>query len=96
MDMSNVTKLMGQRDEDKRRDMTLWPQITNKPFIAANHKIDKVKHKAIIEVDEHGKEASLGAVTRVYPQPQFAADHPFMFAICNSQGVLLAGHVVKF
>ena len=61
--------------------------------------ISDVIHKAFIGVDEYGTEAA--AATAVIlagyggPPPEFTADRPFLFFICDASGLILfAGQVV--
>ena len=67
--------------------------------------LDDVKHKATIEVNEEGSAAA--AITRAImmksmpetiPDPEFAVDHPFLFAIFDIRNsiILFVGRVTHF
>ncbi|XP_054740422.1 serine protease inhibitor 42Dd-like [Anastrepha obliqua] len=65
-------------------------------------KIDEVKHKAFLDVNEAGSEAAAATFMKIVPmslnldQKLFRADHPFVFAIRNREAVYFVGHVAKF
>ncbi|XP_017475807.1 PREDICTED: leukocyte elastase inhibitor-like [Rhagoletis zephyria] len=65
-------------------------------------RIDEVKHKAFLDVNEAGSEAAAATFMKIVPmslnldQKIFRADHPFVFAIRNREAVYFVGHVAKF
>lgn len=64
-----------------------------------NLTVTKVVHKALIEVNEEGTEAAAatGAEASTFSmETYFNADHPFLFAILNGDGIFFSGRVVKF
>ena len=64
-------------------------------------KVSEAKHKAYLEVNESGTEAAAATYMKIVPmslnlnQKTFFADHPFVFAVRNSQTVFFVGHVAK-
>lgn len=63
---------------------------------AAGVQISRIFHKASIEVNEEGSEASAATgmvmmMRMMMPQFQFNADHPFLYFIWNRENVLFAG-----
>lgn len=64
---------------------------------APGYHISKVIHKAAIEVNEEGTEASAATCipqVRCLP-PEFVADHPFFYWIWNRKNVMFAGAFVN-
>lgn len=65
-------------------------------------RVSDVHHKAFIEVNEAGSEAAAATIVKITPmsldfnKKTFNADHPFVFAIKNSETVYFVGHVAKF
>ncbi|XP_054725762.1 serine protease inhibitor 42Dd-like isoform X2 [Anastrepha obliqua] len=65
-------------------------------------KIDEVKHKAFLDVNEAGSEAAAATFMKYrtfsmkLDTKLFIADHPFVFAIRNREAVYFVGHVAKF
>lgn len=61
--------------------------------------VTKVVHKATIEVNETGTEASGATSILVYttsePNLLFEADHPFLYFIWNGKNILFAGAFVN-
>lgn len=51
--------------------------------------MSEIYHKSYIEVNEEGTEAAASTAPRLFrkcarvPPPEFVADHPFMFMICE-------------
>uniref|UniRef100_A0A0A8YGD3 Serpin domain-containing protein n=1 Tax=Arundo donax TaxID=35708 RepID=A0A0A8YGD3_ARUDO len=72
------------------------------PLVGQNLFVSSVFHKSFVEVNEEGTEAAAtsGAAIelsgpRIEPT-HFVADHPFLFLIQDSSGVVLfVGHVVN-
>lgn len=64
-------------------------------------RVDKVLHRAFIEVNETGTTAAGATYGRVVPlsaappYEQFRADHPFVFAIRSPKAVYFIGHVIS-
>ncbi|XP_067630663.1 serine protease inhibitor 42Dd-like isoform X3 [Eurosta solidaginis] len=67
-----------------------------------SQKVDEVKHKAFIDVNEAGSEAAAATYMKIVPmslnldQKVFRADHPFVFAIRDKDAIYFVGHVAKF
>jgi len=65
-------------------------------------KVSDVVHKAFINVDEGGTEASAATVMKIVPmslnfdQKRFVVDHPFLYFIKNQDFIYFMGHVTKF
>lgn len=61
-------------------------------------KVTDVVHKAFIEVNEEGTEAAAATGAVLFLRSEFAItiDHPFFFAILDSNSVLFEGRVVDF
>ena len=68
--------------------------------------IDRIFHKAFVEVNEEGTEAAAAtavgmmratAVARPHPVPEFRADHPFVFLIRNKSdsNILFLGRLTN-
>uniref|UniRef100_A0A1A9W151 Serpin domain-containing protein n=1 Tax=Glossina brevipalpis TaxID=37001 RepID=A0A1A9W151_9MUSC len=63
--------------------------------------VDQIQHKAFIRVNEAGTEAAASSFLKITPlslpvrMNHFVADHPFMFAIINTNAVFFMGHVVE-
>lgn len=65
--------------------------------------ISRVIHKAFVEVNEKGTEAAaatgviMKATAMPAPPPEFHADHPFLFFICDNQtgAILFAGRLTE-
>ncbi|XP_039957414.1 serine protease inhibitor 42Dd-like isoform X2 [Bactrocera tryoni] len=64
-------------------------------------RVDDVKHKAFLDVNEAGSEAAAATFMKIVPmslnlnQKIFKADHPFVFAIRNKEAVYFVGHVAR-
>ncbi|XP_018788510.1 PREDICTED: serine protease inhibitor 42Dd-like isoform X2 [Bactrocera latifrons] len=64
-------------------------------------RVDDVKHKAFLDVNEAGSEAAAATFMKIVPmslnlsQKVFKADHPFVFAIRNKEAVYFVGHVAR-
>uniref|UniRef100_A0A1B0AAT5 Serpin domain-containing protein n=1 Tax=Glossina pallidipes TaxID=7398 RepID=A0A1B0AAT5_GLOPL len=63
--------------------------------------VDQIQHKAFIRVNEAGTEAAASSFLKITPLSlpvrmiHFAADHPFVFVIINSNVIFFMGHVVE-
>ncbi|KAI9583459.1 serine protease inhibitor 42Dd-like [Glossina fuscipes] len=63
--------------------------------------VDQIQHKAFIRVNEAGTEAAASSFLKITPlslpvrMVHFAADHPFVFVIINSNVIFFMGHVVE-
>ncbi|XP_049309159.1 serine protease inhibitor 42Dd isoform X1 [Bactrocera dorsalis] len=64
-------------------------------------RVDDVKHKAFLDVNEAGSEAAAAIFMKIVPmslnldQKVFKADHPFVFAIRNKEAIYFVGHVAR-
>ncbi|XP_030375719.1 serine protease inhibitor 42Dd-like [Scaptodrosophila lebanonensis] len=66
-------------------------------------KVDKVTHKAFLEVNEEGAEATAATSVHMVAKsamaythvPELIVDHPFVFVIRDERTVFFVGHVVK-
>ncbi|XP_055379640.1 serine protease inhibitor 42Dd-like isoform X2 [Condylostylus longicornis] len=65
-------------------------------------KVSEVVHKAFINVDEEGTEASAATYMKIVPmslnldQKLFKADHPFLYFIKNQEYIYFMGRVASF
>ncbi|XP_044408834.1 putative serpin-Z6A [Triticum aestivum] len=102
-DMTNVLRDLGLKDAFDLWKADLADMVEQKPGV--NLALEKVLHKAVIEVNEEGTEAAAATAaclcrsTRAYKPParvDFVADHPFAFFVMEevSGAILFAGHVL--
>jgi len=105
-ELTETLKAMGMPDAfTPQADFMKMIEYTIQPPPDERIWIDKVLHKAYVDVNEKGTEAAaatavimtLGAVSMPEPPPVFRADHPFLFLIRDdvSGSILFLGRVMR-
>ena len=101
--LTDVLETLGMGIAFQRARADFSRMLPDGASLESNLFISKVEHKAFVEVNEEGTEAAAAttigvAVTSIPPPPpEFIADRPFFFAICDNETetVLFMGTLVE-